>query len=280
MLSEKSIIDNFEIEKIIKNFPRSGQKQVVLVKHKTYGQVVLKIVEGQNERVVREIQIVTENQFSNVPKVLEVDVYNIDSQQGIYILEEYIEGKGLKEIIGSRKMNIQDAMDLTEQLLHIIVEMEKKQVVHRDIKPENIIKSVDGRWCLIDFGIARALNKDSLTYTEAQIGPHTPGYGAPELFQYTKKDIDSRADLFSLGVVVFEAVTGKHPFVRGDELNVNEIWYNTVTIIPQSVIIEGDADMQFIGLLQTFMQKHVTRRPETAQKAYEWFESVKSYIMG
>lgn len=119
-----------------------------------------------------------------------------------------------------------------------------------------------------------------MTYTEAKIGPHTPGYGAPELFQYTKKEIDSRADLFSLGVVVFEAITGKHPFIRGDEMDLNEIWYRTVTIMPQSVIIEGDKDMQFVGLLQTFMQKHVTRRPENAEKAYEWFKSVKSYIMG
>lgn len=178
------------------------------------------------------------------------------------------------------KMNLSEAMDLTEQLLRVIVEMEKRQIVHRDIKPENIIRANDGRWCLIDFGIARALNKNSLTYTEAKMGPHTPGYGAPELFQYAKHDIDSRADLFSLGVVVFEAVTGKHPFIRGDEMDLNEVWYNTVTITPQSVVVEGDVDMQFMGLLQTFMQKHVTRRPETAQKAYEWFESVKSYIEG
>ena len=279
MLSERDIIGNFGIEEIIKKFPQSGQKQVVLVRHRTYVQVVLKIVEGQSERVVREIQIVTENQFPNVPKVLEVDTYSIDSRQGIYLLEEYIEGIGLKEMVAG-KMNLSEAMDLTEQLLRVIVEMEKRQIVHRDIKPENIIRANDGRWCLIDFGIARALNKNSLTYTEAKMGPHTPGYGAPELFQYAKHDIDSRADLFSLGVVVFEAVTGKHPFIRGDEMDLNEVWYNTVTITPQSVVVEGDVDMQFMGLLQTFMQKHVTRRPETAQKAYEWFESVKSYIEG
>ncbi len=266
MLSERDIIGNFGIEEIIKKFPQSGQKQVVLVRHRTYGQVVLKIVEGQSERVVREIQIVTENQFPNVPKVLEVDTYSIDSRQGIYLLEEYIEGIGLKEMVAG-KMNLSEAMDLTEQLLRVIVEMEKRQIVHRDIKPENIIRANDGRWCLIDFGIARALNKNSLTYTEAKMGPHTPGYGAPELFQYAKHDIDSRADLFSLGVVVFEAVTGKHPFIRGDEMDLNEVWYNTVTITPQSVVVEGDVDMQFMGLLQTFMQKHVTRRPETAQKA-------------
>lgn len=279
MLSEENILDNLEVEEIIKTFPRSGQKQVFLVKHKNYGQIILKIVENQNERVAREIQIVTENNFSNVPKVIEVNTYNIDSQKGIYLFEEYVEGTGLKDIISNGIMTLSDAMDLTEQLLLIIVEMEQKQIVHRDIKPDNIIKASNGRWYLIDFGIARALNMELLTYTTAMVGPHTPGYGAPELFQYTKKDIDSRADIFSLGVVVFEAVTGKHPFIRGDELDLNEIWYNTVTIIPQSVEIDGDVDMQFIGLLQTFMQKHVTRRPETASKAYEWFTSVKEHIM-
>lgn len=279
MLSGENILDNLEVEEIIKTFPRSGQKQVFLVKHKNYGQIILKIVENQNERVAREIQIVTENNFSNVPKVIEVNTYNIDSQKGIYLFEEYVEGTGLKDIISNGIMTLSDAMDLTEQLLLIIVEMEQKQIVHRDIKPDNIIKASNGRWYLIDFGIARALNMESLTYTTAMVGPHTPGYGAPELFQYTKKDIDSRADIFSLGVVVFEAVTGKHPFIRGDELDLNEIWYNTVTIIPQSVEIDGDVDMQFIGLLQTFMQKHVTRRPETASKAYEWFTSVKEHIM-
>lgn len=79
---------------------------------------------------------------------------------------------------------------------------------------------------------------------------------------------------------MFEAVTGMHPFIRGDEVDVNEIWYNTVTIMPQSVEIEGDVDMLFIGLLQTFMQKHITRRPETAEKALAWFDNVKKGMMG
>lgn len=176
-------------------------------------------------------------------------------------------------------MGLEEALGLTEQILKIIVQMEERHIVHRDIKPDNILRSKSGEWYLIDFGIARALDMNSLTLTTMQIGPHTPGYGAPELFQYTKKDIDSRADIFSLGVVVFEAVTGTHPFVRGDEVDLNEIWYNTVTIIPQSVEIDGDVDMQFIGLLQTFMQKHITRRPDTAEKALAWFDNVKKELM-
>lgn len=280
MLSDKEIVECFGVKEILKKYPPSGQKEVFLTKHNLYGIVILKVVMGQSERVTREIEIVTENKFDNVPKVLEINNFQISGQSGIYIFEEYIDGDNLKKLLENGKLSLQDVMDLTEQLLKIIVQMENSNVVHRDIKPDNIIRNTYNDWYLIDFGIARALNMNSLTMTEAQMGPHTPGYGAPELFQYNKKDIDSRADLFSLGVVAFETVTGKHPFVRGDELNINEIWYNTITIKPQSIIIEGDVDMQFMGLIQTFMQQHITRRPRTSQKALEWFYSVRKGIEG
>lgn len=277
---DKDILTNFPISEIVSEFPKSGQKQALLVKHNKYGLVMLKIVDGNNERVKREIQIVCENNFENVPRIMEVNEFDINGQKGLYTFEEYIEGESLRNYIDNNKMGLEEALKLTEQILKIIVQMEKRHIVHRDIKPDNILRSKTGEWYLIDFGIARALDMNSLTLTAMQIGPHTPGYGAPELFQYTKKDIDSRADIFSLGVVVFEAVTGTHPFIRGDEVDLNEIWYNTVTIIPQSVEIEGDVDMQFIGLLQTFMQKHITRRPDTAEKALEWFDNVKKELVG
>lgn len=280
MLMDNEILNNFPVRKIIRTFPESGQKQVLLVEHDQYGLVMLKVVEGNNARVKREIQIVNENKFEHVPQILEVDEFDINGHAGLYIFEEYIDGESLKNYLDKGKMNLEEALILTEQLLKIIVQMEKRHIVHRDIKPDNILRSKTGDWYLIDFGIARALDMQSLTLTEVQMGPHTPGYGAPELFQYTKKDIDSRADIFSLGVVVFEAVTGTHPFIRGDEIDRNEIWYKTITIVPQSVEIEGDVDMLFIGLLQTYMQKHVTRRPETAEKALAWFNNVKKQLKG
>lgn len=279
MLSKEQIIENFEVEEILKEFPKSGQKQVFLVKHKILGKVILKIVEGSDKRVEREINIVTENHFNNVPKVIEAKIFSIDDIEGVYIFEEYIDGKNLKEILEENgKIDLNEALELTETILNVIMQMEEKEVVHRDIKPANIIKNKNGAWYLIDFGIARALNLNSLTMTEARIGPHTPGYGAPELFQYSKKDIDSRADIFSLGVVLFEAVTGEHPFINSNDMGVGEIWYNTISIVPQSVVINGDTNMQFMGLIQTFMQKHITRRPRNAIKAMEWYKNVKENL--
>ncbi|CCL25766.1 conserved hypothetical protein [Clostridioides difficile T11] len=279
MLNDKQIIENFNVREVIKRFPKSGQKQVFLVNHKVYGKVILKLVQSGDERVKREIEIVTENNFYNVPKVICVGNYDSSEECGIYILEQYIQGMSLREIIKEKSITLSEELVLAETMLKIIVQMEQQKIVHRDIKPENILRNTEGEWYLIDFGIARALDMSSLTFTKVEIEPHTPGYGAPELFQYNKKDIDSRADIFSLGVVLFEAVTGYHPFIKGDEMNLNEIWYNTVTVMPESVVIEGDYNMQYISLIQTYMQKHVTRRPNTAQKALEWFYNVKDNLL-
>ncbi|EMP0349601.1 serine/threonine-protein kinase [Clostridioides difficile] len=278
-MNDKQIIENFNVREVIKRFPKSGQKQVFLVNHKVYGKVILKLVQSGDERVKREIEIVTENNFYNVPKVICVGNYDSSEECGIYILEQYIQGMSLREIIKEKSITLSEELVLAETMLKIIVQMEQQKIVHRDIKPENILRNTEGEWYLIDFGIARALDMSSLTFTKVEIGPHTPGYGAPELFQYNKKDIDSRADIFSLGVVLFEAVTGYHPFIKGDEMNLNEIWYNTVTVMPESVVIEGDYNMQYISLIQTYMQKHVTRRPNTAQKALEWFYNVKDNLL-
>ncbi|MGX9756028.1 serine/threonine-protein kinase [Clostridioides difficile] len=278
-MNDKQIIENFNVREVIKRFPKSGQKQVFLVNHKVYGKVILKLVQSGDERVKREIEIVTENDFYNVPKVICVGNYDSSEECGIYILEQYIQGMSLREIIKEKSIILSDELVLAETMLKIIVQMEQQKIVHRDIKPENILRNTEGEWYLIDFGIARALDMSSLTLTKVEMGPHTPGYGAPELFQYNKKDIDSRADIFSLGVVLFEAVAGYHPFIKGDEMNLNEIWYNTVTVMPESVVIEGDYNMQYISLIQTYMQKHVTRRPNTAQKALEWFYNVKDNLL-
>lgn len=274
MLTSESIKEIVGDITIVKTYPKSGQKQVFKIDHNQYGTVILKIVEGDNERVKREIKIITENSLDNVPKVLQMQNYDLNGDKGIYIIEEYIDGETLREILVKGKLNLKDAICLTDSLLRILVQLESIHVVHRDIKPENIIRDSNNNWYLIDFGIARVLNFESLTLTNYQVGPHTPGYGAPELFQYSKRDIDGRADLFSIGVVVFESLTGEHPFIKGDEIDINEIWYKTKTITPKNIVIEGDVDMQFMGLIQTFMQKHITRRPRNAAKALEWFDSV------
>ena len=267
-----------EIE-IIKKFPESGQKNVFLVKHEKLGIVIAKVFKSGDERIEREIEIITENSFANVPKIL--DLKKFDDKSGssyICLFEEFIEGETLKDKISKGTLNITEGFQLLETLLDIVISLEKVGIVHRDIKPDNIICVPNGQYYLIDFGIARHLNQSSLTFSQAQVGPHTPGYGAPELFQYSKKDIDSRTDLFSIGVVIYEAMSGSHPFVTGNEIDYDEIWYKTQTIVPSDIVIDGDKDKQLISYIQVLMQKHITRRPSSAKKAKEWFKAVVDTI--
>lgn len=263
---------------VLKKFPESGQKQVYLVQLDVYGTVILKIVKKMDERIRREIDIVNQNDLPGVPKVKETSSVQIGEDEYFYLFEEYIEGETLTNRLKKGAIPLVESLQLFESLLIAVEKLESLNIVHRDIKPDNIICAVDGSFHLIDFGIARNLNLPSLTQTAAVMGPHTPGYGAPELFQYDKAKISSKADLFSVGVVVYQAIFGKHPFITGKEADLNEVWYRTVTVTPENYLIPGDTDSQLIGLIQTLMQKQVSKRPPSAKKALEWFYTVQKTL--
>lgn len=260
--------------KLIKAFPESGQKWVFLVDVDPYGVVMLKIIKNMDERIRREIDIVNQNDIPGVPKVREMSTFTYNGKEYHYLFEEYIDGQTLTEVLKQGPMPVKQCLVLLENLLTAVATLEDLGIVHRDIKPDNIIYASDGTFRLIDFGIARNLNLPSLTMTAVAFGPHTPGYGAPELFQYSKAKINSRADLFSIGVVAYLAVFGVHPFLTGKEADLNEIWYKTVTVMPARQYIQGDKDGQLFALIQTLMQKQVSKRPPSAKKALEWYKVV------
>ncbi|WP_251319295.1 serine/threonine protein kinase [Flintibacter muris] len=272
------LVKKFPSLNILKKFPESGQKEVYLVQLDSYGMAILKIVKEMNERIRREIDIVNQNNLPGVPKIKEISSIEFDGNEYFYLFEEYIEGETLTNRLRKGAIPLTDSLKLFESLLIVVEKLESLNIVHRDIKPDNIICSDDGSFHLIDFGIARNLNLPSLTYTAAVVGPHTPGYGAPELFQYDKASINSKADLFSVGVVVYQAIFGKHPFITGKEMDINEIWYQTVTVTPENYLIPGDRDSQLMGLIQTLMQKQVSKRPPSAKKALEWFYTVQKTL--
>jgi serine/threonine protein kinase len=268
------LIKKYPSLKVIKTYPESGQKWVHLVDVDAYGVVMLKIIKRMDERIQREIDIVNQNDIPGVPKIKDISSFQHNGVEYHYLFEEYIDGETLTDVLRRGPLNLQQSLKLFEGLLIVVAKLESLGIVHRDIKPDNIICAKDGSYRLIDFGIARNLNLASLTLTAVAVGPHTPGYGAPELFQYNKTEINSKADLFSIGVVIYQAIFGKHPFITGKEADLNEIWYRTATVTPQDYLIPGDTDSQLIGLIQTLMQKQVSKRPPSAQKALEWYYTV------
>jgi serine/threonine protein kinase len=139
---------------VLKVYPPSGQKKVLLVTHKEHGDVILKVVPDNNDRVQREIQIMTEFNLDNVPKILDVDHVTVSNESYLLILEQYIEGPTLSERLTAGKLSTIAGIRLLSDLLHIVQKLEEISVVHRDIKPSNIICGTDGKYYLIDFGIA------------------------------------------------------------------------------------------------------------------------------
>jgi serine/threonine-protein kinase len=113
----------------------------------------------------------------------------------------------------------------------------------------------------------------SITATEEHFGPHTIGYAAPEQYRNIKPQIDSRADLFSLGVVAYEAVSGENPFTAG-ATSALDVIRRIESTVPAHLCIEGELGAEVAAFIGVLMAKYPSRRPQSARVALEWFESI------
>ncbi len=141
------------------------------------------------------------------PNIVTVHSYG-DTDEFQYICMEFIQGKTLSQILGERgTIPVEEAVPILEQILMAVETADKAGIVHRDIKPSNIMITEDKRVKVMDFGIAK-LPSLSLTVTGMVLG--TPYYMSPE--QISGRKVDIRSDIFSLGAVFYELVTGEKPF--------------------------------------------------------------------
>jgi len=139
-----------------------------------------------------------------------VNIYDVGEDHGVhYIVMEYVQGRNLKEIIRSRKpMPVAEACAIGLQIARALEAAHQRELVHRDIKPHNILIMPDGTVKVTDFGIAQAASSASLTQTGTVIG--SVHYFSPE--QARGENVDAATDIYSLGVVMYEMVTGRLPF--------------------------------------------------------------------
>ena len=156
-----------------------------------------------------------------------VTIYDVGKTEAVaYMAMEFLEGQELKDMIASGKLPPADSVvDIIAQVADGLWFAHQQDIVHRDVKPSNIMVMKGGIAKITDFGIARLPNSAVKTMTGLILG--SPRYMSPE--QVIGKAIDARSDIFSLGVVLYEALTGVAPF-DGD--NVNAIMYATVNTTP------------------------------------------------
>jgi tetratricopeptide (TPR) repeat protein len=130
-----------------------------------------------------------------------------------YIAFELLEGEGLNERLRKAPLPPQDVIDIALQICAGLSAAHGRAIVHRDLKPGNVYLCQDGRTKVLDFGIARATlpNEQQLTMAGSVVG--TPGYLAPEQAR-GEREVDARADLWALGVILYEALSGVAPFLR------------------------------------------------------------------
>ena len=139
-----------------------------------------------------------------------IRIYDLGDADGVkFITMEFVEGQDLRSLIQeNKKFPPEEAVELMQQVCRALEAAHTLGIIHRDLKPQNIMRDQTGRILVMDFGLARMVEGDGMTQTGALVG--TMEYMSPE--QAMGKNLDQRSDLYSMGLILYELLTGKMPF--------------------------------------------------------------------
>lgn len=193
-----------------------------------------------------------------------VNIYDVGTDDDIYyIVMEYVKGKTLKQYIKENKfLKNSEVIKFSKQIALALKHAHNNHIVHRDIKPHNILITDDGRVKVADFGIARAITSSTITNTGNVIG--SVHYFSPE--QARGGYVDEKSDIYSLGVTMYEMVTGKLPF-SGDAPITVALKHLKEEVIPPSLINES-ISKGLENIILKSMQKDKSKRYNSALSLY------------
>ncbi len=220
--------------------------------------------------------------------VVDVTDFGLTPDRRPFFVMEYLTGESLADRLDRLKfLNENMIVEVTDQILDGLMSAHRKGIIHRDLKPENVLfsKTDDGRETvkILDFGIAKIIGGnvtnpdlavDDRPQTQRGVVLGTPGYMAPEAITGSGK-IDARSDLFSLGVILFEMLCGRRPFVGSTP---HEIMMATATKpVPRPTSIRGEISEAMERLVLTSLAKDPSERFQTAD---EFFRHLTAAAVG
>lgn len=227
------------------------------------------------ERARREVNTMKECESPHLVKLGPISLTraNIAEQPVIYFTEEWLEGDDLQTILKrDRVLPIDEVIELGIHISSAIEELWSHKKVHRDVKPGNIMRRTkDGEFVLLDMGLALDLLDHSLT--TVGLIPGTRLYLSPDQIDYPhKRMLDFRSDLFSLGVVLYEACTGQHPFA-GDDPQTTLLRILSVTPTPPSSL-RKEVPPQLSTIILRLLAKKPHLRYRTCRHLIEELQSI------
>lgn len=208
------------------------------------------------DRLMREAQACARLSHPNI-----VTVYEAGQIDGVvYIAMEYLQGENLSQVLERKGLSFEAKIRILSQVLGALHHAHLLDVVHRDIKPSNIHIQSDGSVKLVDFGLARMLQADTLTASGNVLG--TPHYASPE--QLKGEEIDRRTDIYSTGVMAYEMLSGRRPF-EPDNSSISSVILKVIQDAPKPM----DTDMsrmlpEIEGIVSRAMAKAPVDRFQSA----------------
>ena len=228
--------------------------------------------EEMGRRFVKEARTAAQLNHPNIVTIYAADVY--DGRPAIVM--ELVEGSTLGAILSNGPLEPPVALSVLDQLLDAVGHAHSKGVIHRDIKPDNIFVDPQGHVKLSDFGIAHA-DDGATRVTMAGTVLGTPGYMSPE--QAQGAEVDERSDLFSVGVVAYEMLTGRNPFGAGDGSDAVTLLYRIVhepvKELPETASAGLPADLRPAIMAALSKTRRLVRRMRPHSRRYSTAASLR-----
>lgn len=224
------------------------------------------------KRFQREMDVLTLLSHPNIVSILDV---GRDASGFSYFVMDFVEGHTMAALCDEKSLSLAEILEVFRQVCSALSEAHGKQIIHRDIKFENIIirKLQDGRLhsTILDFGVAKNLGEFSTSLTRAGELPGTPGIIAPELVDNPQPVPAS--DLYSVGVLLFIALTGNLPFTGDNDFEI--VRAHQINPVPDiRALVDNDVPEQVIELIYELMQKDPKMRPSSAEDVRNKIEKI------